>query len=494
MPVDSQHKEYSASLSKWELVRDCDEGAKAIKTRSSGGTANSLTGLAGTTYLPAPNASDNSDENKERYLAYLKRANFVNFTGYTKEGMLGLVFRKKTLIETKTALEYLITDANGDGLSTDQMIKDVTGDVLMLGRYGLLVEYPTAESGLTVEQVRALGLRANILSYPAESVVNWRTEMVGGISMLTMVVLAEPTEVEVDGFEYSNVTYHRVLLLKKIDGKRIYVQNLYDENNDPILWQTEALDEDGAKVMTGDIVPTKFNGSVWSEIPFSFVGSINNDAKVDKAPLYDIAEVNIAHYRNSADYEESSFLVGQPTPWFSGLTQGWVDENMKEGVAFGSRAAVLLPEAGSAGLLQASDNQMPLKGMELKENQMVMIGARLIADQGGNETVDAVKIRFSGQNSKLGSILGNVEEAFKQCYLWAAEFMGGESETDITVNREFYDASIDPQMLVANMNLMDRGVIGKTDVRNYMRKGNLIDANRTDDDIDNEAEDIGMEV
>lgn len=494
MPVTSQHKEYAANSPKWQLVRDSDEGSLSIKLRSKGGNANSLTGMAGTAYLPAPNASDTSSENKERYLAYLERANFVNFTGYTKEGMLGLVFRKKTLLEAKTDVEYLIDDANGDGLSTDQMIKDVTGDVLMLGRYGLLTEYPTAPEGveLTVANVDALGLRANILSYPAESVINWRSVTVGGVSKLSLVVLVEPTEKSDDDFEYESVTYHRVLLLKEVDGKLTYVQNIYDDEDNLVLFESDEVDEDGDKVLTGDIIPKKFDGSTWDEIPFTFVGSVNNDVKVDKAPLYDIAAINIAHYRNSADYEESSFLVGQPTPWFSGLTQGWVDENMEGGVAFGSRAAVLLPEAGAAGLLQANENQMPLKGMEIKERQMVMIGARLIADQGGNETVDAVKIRFSGQNSKLGSILGNVEEAFKKCYGWAGEFMGAAvDETLVKINREFYDASVDPQMLVAKIQLMDRGVIGKTDVREYMRKGNLIDAERTDDDIENEAEDIG---
>ena len=132
---------------------------------------------------------------------------------------------------------------------------------------------------------------------------------------------------------------------------------------------------------------------MWDEIPFAFIGSVNNDETVDKAPLYDIAEINVSHYRNSADYEESSFLVGQPTPAFSGLTQSWVDQNMSGGVAFGSRSAILLPENGNAMLLQAGENQMPLKGMEIKEDQMVKIGTRIIQDQSGIETAEAAKHR-----------------------------------------------------------------------------------------------------
>jgi len=307
MPVNSTPKQYTQNIKKWQKVRDCDEGSDAIKKRSKGDSKTStLTGRPGTAYLPAPNATDVSAENIEQYEAYLERAGFVNFTGHTKEGMLGLVFRKETLCELPPSIDYLKDNANGGGLSSDQMIKDVAGDVLGLGRYGLLVDYPQAPPELTEDAVRQLNLRANILAYPAETVINWRTETFGGVNMLTMVVLREPTEKQVDEFSFTEVMYHRVLLLK--DG--VYVQNLYNEEGKLVVYKTGEVDEDGEYIFSGDMVPRNFEGGVWNEIPFMFVGSINNDPTVDKSPLYDIAEVNIAHYRNSADYEESSFLVG----------------------------------------------------------------------------------------------------------------------------------------------------------------------------------------
>ena len=107
---------------------------------------------------------------------------------------------------------------------------------------------------------------------------------------------------------------------------------------------------------------------------------------------------------------------------------------------------------------------------------------------GGNETVDAVKIRFTGQNSKLGSIIQNVEAAFIQCYAWAQEFMGGTGESIIDINKEFYDQDIDPQMIIAAIQLMDRGVWAKSDLQDLTRKGGLIKAGRTNSDIDGEAE------
>jgi hypothetical protein len=49
----------------------------------------------------------------------------------------------------------MLDDANGDGLSLEQMIKDAAGETLMVGRYGLLVDYPSAPEGLTDAEVRA---------------------------------------------------------------------------------------------------------------------------------------------------------------------------------------------------------------------------------------------------------------------------------------------------------------------------------------------------
>ena len=423
-----------------------------------------------------PSASDKSDKNIKRYEAYLERANFVNYTANTKEGLIGLVFRKETKTETPKSIDYLKNNANGNGLSLDQIIKYATGEVLQTGRIGVLTEYPQADAGLTDAQVKALNLRANIVTYPAESIINWRTTTIGGIKKLSLVVLKEETR-EIEGFESEEKTQYRVLMLK--DG--VYVQNIYNED-------LELLGVTDGDTFNSDIIPRKASGETWKEIPFSFIGSVNNDEQADKSPLYDIAEINISHYRNSADYEESCFIVGQPTYVFTGLTQTWIKDNFKDGVSVGSRGGVLLPQGANGSLLQAQPNQMPLEGMREKEKQMIAIGARLIADTKGNETAEAAKIRFSGQNSKLGSLLKNVENGFIKCLEWAIDFMGGDYNITLEINKEFYDATLDPQTIMAAIQLQDRGVIAVSDTRDLLRRGGIIRHDRTDEEISGEAE------
>jgi hypothetical protein len=479
MPASTKNKLYDKCINAWQLVRDCVSGSEAVKNAryaqdDASQSDSSKTGLyyvSGSRYLPVPNPADNSQENLDRYIAYKQRANYVNFTGSTKEGFLGMINRKEPEIELDPSIAYMEDNANGAGLSLAQLAQGVTDEVLEIGRHGLLADYPISERGQSKSSTQ--GLRASLKQYPAESIINWREAVVNGETVLSMVVLEEDVEKPSDdGFSSECVTWHRVLYME--DG--VYKQRVYDEDDKLVIFGED-----------GDIIPRKSDGSTWPYIPFVFIGAVNNDPYPDKSPLYDIAEINIAHYRNSADFEESSFMIGQPTPVIHGLTQAWVDTVLKSGVMFGSRTAVLLPEGAGADLLQANPNQMPQLGMEMKEKHLIAVGAKIISDSSGVETAEAAKIRFAGQNSKLALVVTNVETGIIDALNWCAEYMGGSGESLVELNKQFYEATINPQLLMAEIQLMDRNVITKTDVRGRLRKTGLIEHDRTDEDIDAEA-------
>jgi hypothetical protein len=475
MPASDQHKLYIKNKDPRKLVRDCVAGSDAIKTArrtdstEQGGIYNSM----GSQYLPVPNPDDDSIENQERYAAYRMRATFINFTGYTKDGLMGMVARKPTEIDLDASIKYAELNVNGSGLTLQGMTQSVIGNLLEAGQDGLLVDFPMSTGGT---QQQTAGLRAIIKQYPAESIINWRVETIDSIDTVVMVALAEEvTRVAADGFSVDDVTYTRVLCLNE-EGD--YIQKLYNEH-DELLVNQEGESEIPIK---------KADGSNWKEILFVAVGSENNDLTPDKSPLYDVAEINIGHYHNSADFEESSFLVGQPTPVFTGLDEHWVKSVMKGGIKIGSRAGILLPVGSTSDLLQANANQMPAEGMDRKEAQLVKIGAKIISDQGGVETAEAARIKFAGQNSKLGLVTINTEMAFKQCFEWMMGFQGSTGENIYNINRQFYEVTVDPQLLIANMQLLDRKVIGKSDIRRTLRKGGMIEHDRTDEDIEGEVE------
>lgn len=454
MPVETQHPQYTLYAPVWNKTRDAVKGAVCVKEKKH-------------TYLPVPDAESNDDRigsETVRYRQYIKRAVFTNFTGRTKNALVGAAFRKEMKYELPEALEYLAKDATGDGLGIEQLAKDELSNILETGRSLLLVDYPQVSGDLSLEDIQKLEMRASIIPYTAEQVVNWKAESLGGRKLLTMIVLAETYCEDEDEFGHESDTQYRVLRLTS-EG---YSQQLY---------------RDG-EPYTEEFFPTKSDGSKWDVIPAVFVGSKNNDSTIDDAPLADIADVNIAHYRNSADYEESCFITGQPTLFITHSLneEQWYEYN-PQGIKLGSRSGHVLGESGSATLLQPNANNLVLEAMKAKEGQMVAIGARIVTDRGGNETAEGARIRFASENSVLGDIVGNLSAGLMQCVDWCATFMGVSSEFKIEINREFYDKSVDPQLIMSMVQLMDRQIISDQDIFDRLRAAGIIEGSRTLADV-----------
>ncbi len=404
---------------------------------------------------------------------YKQDAILTNFTMLTKSGLTGLVFRRKPKITIPNELSYMMEDATGDNLSLLQFSQKVIGEVLETGRFGILVDYPQVTERQSLRGQQLSGNTARLHPYAAEQIINWKLQVYGSRKLVSQIVLRELLETSgPDGFEWHQKIQYRVLALNE---QQIYTSCLYDVEG---------------KLIEEETAPTKADGSFWNEIPFLFVGSENNDANIDNAPLYDLAVINLGHYKNSADYEESIFITGQPTLFMRGTCDLTSFKDVyPNGIKFGSRAGYYLGENGGADLVQANPNQLADVAMSRKEAQALAIGARLISPPGGRETAEAARIRFSSQNSALFLVTSNVSIALTKCLQWALEFTTiSKSPCNFLLNDEFYDDAADPNLVIAQIQLMDRGVIAKDDLRDYARKTGMIDDERTNEELDNEAE------
>lgn len=448
MPVTTTHKGYDAHQKKARRVRDAVAGSDAIKAR-------------GTEYLPNPDKDD-----PDRYREYKGRAQWLGVTKRTHDGMMGAVFRKAPTTELPAAIEYLIDDADGSGLGLTQFARRATSDTMQDGRHGVLVDYPEAEDGLTREQTQ--DLRATLRHYPSASIRNWRRAG----EDLVLVVLSETYEEPKDEFAVEEKEQFRVLSLDATG----YRQRVFRGDD-----------------VVADTYPRMANGGAWPFIPFQFLGTVNNDENPDNPMLLDIADLNIGHYRNSADLEESSFTVGQPMPHVDiGETtsvQDWKELN-PNGLKWGSRVGVQT-RGGRLDLVQAAPNNLPGELMEKKEAQMLAIGARLIEQRGQNETAEAVRARSGAENANLSTLAHNVSDGLENCLEWAALFMSTADLSEqiiFQLNQQFYQENTDPQMVIARIQELDRGLIAKKDYRDWRRKTGGIDTERTDEEIDDEVQ------
>jgi len=461
MSVSEQHPEYAKYIDIWQQTRDAVCGSVAIKAGKA-------------KYLPVPDSEEGDNFNHGtdsiRYRKYLQRAIYTNFVGRTKNALVGAAFRRDPIKDLPSGLEYLEDDATGDGTSLTQFAKDQLSDLLETGRSVLLVDYPSVDDGVSLEDMAVRKLQAHIIPYRAEQFINWKTTNIDGKQLLSLAVLKEEYIDDEDEFGHETRAQYRVLRLRG-DG---YTQQLYRDE----------------KPVSEEVYPKNASGQNWQFIPLVVVGSKNNDSTVDDAPLADIASVNIGHYRNSADYEEGVFITGQPTLFLThSLSQDqWLEYNPR-GIKLGSRQGFVLGESGSANLLQASSNNAAAEAMKQKALDMIAIGARIITDRGQNETAEAARIRFSSENSVLGDVVGNLSEAIELCLYWCAEFMGIAGEPEFEINSEFYDKSLDPTMISALSMLVDRQIITERDVFERVKEAGLIDEERLFDDVIEESED-----
>ena len=453
MPVTTVHPSYAEMLPIWRLCRDAVEGQASVKRR-------------GKVYLPAVFA----DADQARYEQYIERAYFMGVTGRTKEALTGMVFRKAPTQQLPPQLEALIENIDGAGQSLEQLAKEIVGDELAVGRYGLLVDYPQAADNLDSEAERRLGLRPTIAAYPAESVINWRFDGVNGRKLLTMVVLAEQVDAGDDEFSHETTTVYRVLRLR--DG--VYTQALYD---------------DGGKPLTDEYSPRMAGGATFDHIPFHLIGATNNLPEPDMPPLFDMAVLNISHYRNTADLEESSFVAGQPTYH---LDIGETDETQwttlnPNGLQVGSRAGVLTKK-GRLEMIQADSNPLPLELMRHKEQQMVAIGARLVQRGGQAETAEAARLNASAEASTLDSLVGNASEGIEAALEDMARFIGADPElVEYQLSRQFWETNLSAQDLQAIISGVGT-LYGPLDALAMIRAGAIrLRDDRTDDEIQESA-------
>ena len=454
--------EYTSAKYRWRLVRDVCKGSETVKA-------------AGDYYLPRPNASDKSQDNKDRYDAYKKRAVFYNATGRTKHSLVGAVFRTWPTLTGPGALDYVTKDIDGQGVSVYQQSQSVIGHLLEVGRHGLLVDYAAVEPGTVSKADEQAGrARANVASYPAESIINWKTRQVGGQHLLSLVVLREKIDVDTDdGFGSEQVVQYRVL---RLDMSGVYTQEVWEEGSS----KTE--------MTVAPFAPLNGSGQPWRIIPFQFLGSENNDTSIDDSPLYDMAEVNIGHYRNSADYEEAAYLVGQPQPWMSGLDELWRDHLEKVGIFLGSRAPWLLPVNGACGVWQAQPNAVAKEAMDAKKQDMVSLGARLIERGSAVKTATQADNDSAAEHSVLSLVVSNVSEAYSQCLVWMAEFVNATGEVVYKLNQDFSQITLDATILAALFNAVQGGKLPEGDFWQYLRDRGVINPEKTDDDIRDELE------
>lgn len=457
----------------WLRARDVLAGEDAVKA-------------AGERYLPMLK-SHTPDE----YLAYKTRASFFNATARTADGFLGLIFRREPAVKIPEgnsgvgrALASFCEDTDMQGTTLTAYAKNVVTEVVGVGRAGTLVDWE--EQG---EQ------RAYAVMYRAEQILNWRTERVNGVNVVTLVVLQEnvesreqKAEIQADEFETEMVEQIRVLRLvnshmEKPDtstGWRYEVE----------IWRPKRNGTKRTRKTEWELVETRVPlrlGQPLPAIPFVFHGAQHALAAVEKLPLADIIAINLDHYRLDADYKHGLHFTALPTAWVSGF-------NKDSKLAIGSSTAWVTETIGAtAGYLefQGQGLQTFERAMDHDERLMAILGSRMLeAQKRVGETADAIELRQSGENSVLSTLALSVSDGLTHMLRWVAWWNSteampediGEDRVLVQLNTDFSNKGMASDELTAIVAAWQAGAISRETMFDLFRRGEVLPAGRTDEE------------
>lgn len=416
MPITDPHPEYEEMKSRWQTCRDVAGGSYEVKK-------------AGTLYLPRPPGMDAFDGS---YRAYLARALFFNAFSRTVDGLAGSIFQKPPTATVPKKLEGSLSDISLSDESLDGFALRTVREVLTIGRVAVLVDV-SREGG---EPYMSL--------YGAEELVNWRTERRGGNSVLVRAVLREVVEVadEKDESKIAILDQYREVALSE-DGA--YQVRMWAR-----LPRAHMTDPSAELWIASDWVVPQRRGESLSFIPLVILGANKLGATVERPPLIDLADVNLSHYRSSADREQALYYVSQPTVWVAGAKGNGP-------LKVGSSVAWDLEKDGKAGLIEMTGKGIAAikESMLEKEAQMATLGARLLEEAPTvAETATAVNMRHSGEQATLRTIAQVVEAGLSQALRWFVWWVSTEKtpadvEAGIELNKDFASVKMGPQELQA---------------------------------------------
>jgi hypothetical protein len=379
------HPDYDLARKDWERIRDAMMGETQIKIR-------------GETYLPRPEGMKGTYE--DAYEPYKQRAHYPQIASYALQGALGVIITKLPEFNVPKKLEYILRNATKDGQTLQQLFIDMIIEILQTGRCPILVDVEDKEN------------KFKFVRYSAESLLNWKEDIVGNKKVLIMSVLKETMPASDDIFSHDEEDVYRVLIL--------------DENNQ----YTSRVFESTNELLGLYAVPSYFGRKI-SEIPLFVAGSINNSLDNQPIPLLSVANCSIQIYRKEADLANSEYLSCNPTLVMVGASN---DDDLPNVV--GSSVMIVLPDPQARVFYTTTDTaalQHVKTHIDDLYEEAIRHGVAILDTRKGVESAEALRIRQATQSASIYSIylsaLNAVKSGLQLMCRWA-----GLNEEEVTVD------------------------------------------------------------
>jgi hypothetical protein len=407
---------------------------------------------------------------------YRERAIFTNFAAQTLEAVVGLALGSPpTLQDLPDELEYLETDCTGNKLSLDQLKQTLVKAVASIGRIGLFTDYPSVAPGLSKATQAELQLAPRMFAFPAEAIDNWDTDYINGVEVLTMVKIRKQVRIDIPNDPFMH-KYHIAYLVLQLDQDGYYMQS--------------TIDQDGQYIVA-PFYPMAA-GKKLTKIPFTFIGSENNDSNVDSCPLESIVELNIGHLRNSAIYEDNLVKYGRGTLYITSSlpSEDWQEYYENRPIVLGTEEGYFLGSSGSMNVVQLQPAQEAAAAMNQKQEQMLLNGAHLITTNTTNISAETTALNMADQLSVVNTVVGNIEDALNEHIGYCAMFLGlAPQDGDyINLSKEFIKQAANPLIMAQILAAINGGALPSRVLLQYYQNVGIIAPSEDLDEMQTEAD------
>jgi hypothetical protein len=443
-----------------QLVRDLAAGPSRVKDQ-------------GPLYLPkAPREED------ENYRTRLQRSVFFNYFGHTARGLTGFVFRKDPVLGDDVPVAIKGTDTEGGqwenidntGTHGDVFIRERFYDAMIAGHGAILVEFPLTDGTQSLADEKD-GIRPYWVPVLKENILSWRTTVENGRTILTQVVLKECTMIPDGRFGEKEQTRYRVLFREGVVG-----------------WELLEINEKKELIL----VDSGVYGNQ-TEIPLAEITTCGKRSLFESdPPLLDLAHINLAHYRQWSDHDTSLHLTCVPLLYEAGATPEYDTEGKKIPRVVGPNAMFTYSDP-NARLDYASHDGAALgeckKSLEDLAGACANFGmAMLASEKRAAETEKSKEISKSGTDSQLAISARGLQDAVEKALQFHANYLREQDGGSITINREYNDVLMEPNVMTAYATLIGLG-FNKEIALQMMKLGG-----RLPEDTDIEAEAMAWEA
>ena len=456
---------YREMAPRWALVDDVRAGTEAIRAKR-------------TTYLPKFEAETPKDWDTRVLMTFAEDHYATTLTEH-----VGLVMAEPITLgdDVLPAIEELCEDIDGEGNHLDVFAHTAFDAALHYGHVVLVTDYPEATNIKTKRDAKVAHVRPYVQLYPAPDVLCPEGVSIGGVKVLTRIMLREHDTAPAGEFGLAGVTRYREL--------RQAVE--YDEftgrarSLGAITWRTWRADPDAA-AGTG-FTPTGEGAIIGpARIPARVVYGGEKLGFVHTKPhLYGLALANLEETQVKSDYANVMHKTNVPTPIFIGR-----NSSATQGQTLQMGQGIDIPIGGDAKMLEPSGAAIGETRLRLAalRTDMQRQGASTAQGEGGKTLTATEAAQYAkARNAKLRRSARSLQDALEGVLADMAAFLGiattgaVKSGGSLSVCQDFTGEAIDPAYLTVLVAAYKEGTLSMEELRAAIHTGKLPDDFKAED-------------